>query len=820
VERNDSGWTRLSALLARLADAPPRELPGAWGAALKPGERVGRFEILREIGRGGFGIVYEALDPELGRTVAVKVLRPARRPLEDAEREVLRREAEAVASLDHPGIVTLHDAGTCESGPYLVLELLHGESLETRIARGALAPREALRVAREVAGALAHAHGRGVLHLDLKPANVFITEDGRVKLLDFGLAHLLGSSGSRRGGTPAYMAPEQARGEPLDARADVFAFGVALSEALGGRKPYEVREGRSAVLDGAAPAPLPAALPGPISLLIERCLSPDPGRRPRSGEALLEELLAFEQGAEPMPTRAGEAVPAAPGVSAPSPPALAMARARLGPRRWAAAAVLVAVLVAAWLLFLGRGKAIDTLAVLPLSNATGDSSVEYLVDGITESLINSLSQLPGLRVMARSTVFSLRDRAAEPREVGRRLKVRAVLTGQVRQQGDVLTIGAELVDVADGSQLWGERTTWRLPEIGAMQVEVATRIAEKLRPRLTGAQQQRLAKRHTENSEAYLLYLRGRSFALGTWTADGFRKGIDYLNRATRADPTYALAYAGLAATYYDASGVYLPPDEAMQKARVAASKALALDEELAEAHAALAQVAAQYEWNWTEADTHYRRALELNPSLAPAHLYYGFYLAHRGQLEAGLLEMREAQRLDPLTTLTSTSVAHYLYVTRRIDEAISLCRKTIEADPSFFLTHSILGLAYEQQGRFEEAIAEFSEAKRLDAEQSFTLGYLGHAYAMLGRRQEARAMIEGLERRAATGYVDPFSVAIVHVGLGETDQAFAWLEKAFRARSESLLFYKDAPILDGLQSDPRFVGLLGRMGLAPRRDR
>jgi len=422
--------------------------------------------------------------------------------------------------------------------------------------------------------------------------------------------------------------------------------------------------------------------------------------------------------------------------------------------------------------------------------------------------------VPKLRVMARSTVFSYKGTAADLLEVGRKLKVRAVLTGQVRQQGDVLRVDTELVRVADGSQLWGEQSTWPLANVITLQADMVKQIVQKLRLRLTGEQQQRLTKSYTENTEAYNLYLRGRYYSLNLWTGDGFKKGLDYLNRAIMSDPTYALAYGGLAATYYEASGVYYDPREAMPKAKAAALKALELDEELAEAHTALGQVLALYEWNWKEAEKHFQRALELNPNYALAHLYYGQNLVEQGRLE-GIEEMKRAGQLDPLTPSTTVLLPLIYYDARRYDEANSQLRQIIEAYPKFVLAHSFLATCYEQQGKFVEAIAELDEARRLDPEQPFTLGYLGHAYAISGKRSEARQMIEEMKRRAERIYVDPFAVAIVYAGLDEKDEAFTWLERAYDAHSESLLHYKNSALLDGLRSDPRFTNLFRRMGLA-----
>jgi serine/threonine-protein kinase len=803
-------------------EAPPAEvaaeLVGQEHTRSMVGLTLGHYRLDSLIGAGGMGEVYRARDLRLDRDVAVKLL-PEHLANDHEALRRFEREAKAVAALSHPNILSIFDFGAEHDLNYAVMELLEGEALRARLSHGALGWRGAVEIGAAIADGLAAAHAKGIIHRDLKPENIFLTTDGQVKILDFGIArvkHAVSADAetsssrvtatTRPGtvmGTVGYMSPEQVAGETVDAPSDIFSFGCVLYEMVSGQRPFAretVRETIAAILRD-EPPPLAESgkkIPEGLERVIRHCLEKRPRDRFQSARDLAFDLRSIMSG------RA---------ISAP-----VLAQRRMHPAIWIGAVLAIVMLGLGVWLYLGSKseQMIDSLAVLPLANASGNAEAEYLSDGITETLINSLSQLPRLRVMARSTVFSYKGKEVDPRQAGRELNVRAVLTGRVTQRHDTLTIGTELVNVADGIQLWGEQYNRKLADILSVQTEIAWHISRKLRPSLSGEEQKRLTKSYTENTDAYQLYLKGRYYSQNLWTADGFKKGIFHINQAIALDPTYALAHAGLAATYYDASGVFLNPSEAMPEAKAAAMNALNLDETLAEAHTALAQVKAQYEWDWAEAEKHYRRAIELNPNFAPAHLYYGSYLAHQKRLEEGIEEMKQAQRLDPLTSFTNMILAFYYYVARQHDEAISRCRKIIATDPNFFPTHSLLGMAYEQKGMFTEAINEFNEAKRLDPGQPFTLGYLGHAYAMLGKRSEAQAMLDEMKQRANRTYVDPFSVAIIYVGLGEKDEAFAWLEKAFMARSESLLFYKDAPIIDGLRSDPRFADLLRRMNLPP----
>ncbi len=464
-----------------------------------------------------------------------------------------------------------------------------------------------------------------------------------------------------------------------------------------------------------------------------------------------------------------------------------------------------------------RGKAINSLAVLPFANVSADPDVEYLSDGITESTINSLSRLPELRVMARSTTFRYKGREVEPQEIGLELGVRAVVTGRVLQLGDRLIIGAELVNVADGSQLWGEHYNRKLSDIFEAQEEIAREISDKLRLRLSGEQRQLLAKRYTDDTEAYKLYLKGTYYS-SKWTEEGWKKGIEHFKQAIDRDPNYALAYAGLSNTYVrlGLQGGMLQKD-AYPKAKAAALKAVKIDDTLAEAHASLGFVKQLYDWDWSGAKSELQRAIEINPNYAEGHYIYCYHFVHMGQFDEASAEIKRAEELDPLSVEYMVAAADVYKDARRYDQAIEQCRRALEMDRNYGEAYLFLGQAYEYKGMYEEAIAEYQKAAGLIGNIPEIAASLGHAYAVSGKRDEAQKVIADLKELSNRRYVDPSLIAVIYAGLGENDQAFHWLEKAYEDRSGFLVHAKVEPIFDDLRSDPRFTDLLRRVGLAPQ---
>jgi TolB-like protein/Tfp pilus assembly protein PilF len=456
-----------------------------------------------------------------------------------------------------------------------------------------------------------------------------------------------------------------------------------------------------------------------------------------------------------------------------------------------------------------HGKDISSLAILPLVNASGNPSAEYLSDGLTESIINNLSQLPQLRVMACSTVFHYKGLEVDPRHVGRELGVQAVLVGKVLQVGARLIIRTELVDVKNGWQLWGEQYNRNFSDILMVEEEISREISEKLRIKLTGEKKKRLTKRYTENTQAYQLYLKGRYY-WNKYTKDGMKLGFECFQQAIDLDPNYALAYTGLADSYYRFSNLHMPSREAMPKAKAAAMKALEIDEELAEAHISLGLVRMHYDWDWLDAEREYRRAIDLKPGYAITHQRYGIYLNQMGRLDEAMAELKLAQELDPLSLQISVNLGSTLFLMRQYNLAIELGRKTLETDPNFFPAHVLLGMAYEQERKFSEAIAEFQRANEIEDSQTI-LGYLGYAYAISGKRAEAVKLLGELKGRSKRSYLSPYSIALIYTGLGEKDQALVWLEKAYEERDSLMAYLKVSPRLDSLRSDPRFRRLLRR---------
>jgi eukaryotic-like serine/threonine-protein kinase len=762
--------------------------------ALSPGDKLGPYKILATIGAGGMGEVYRAQDARLNRDVAIKVA-----GAEFSER--FEREAKAIAALNHPNICQIYDVGP----DYLVMECVDGAPVVSRESPKPLPPAEALRLATQIAAALEAAHAKGIIHRDLKPANILVTTDGVVKLLDFGLAKQgRGSAaedvtqtigGTQVGtimGTPAYMSPEQAEGRPADARSDIFSFGAVLHEMLAGRRAF-AGESAAAIIGAIIhknPEPLNA--PAALEEIVRKCLSKSPDDRFQSATDLRLALEAASTHGVPGARR--YAIPAVIGI----------------------AVLVLAVVVAALYPHLRRSATgpIDSIAVLPLENHSNDPDADYISDGVTESINNSLARLPDLKVIPHSVAFHYKGKAMDAQKIGEELGVQAVLTGRVAQRGDDLTIGMELDDVRSGKQLWGEQYNRKIADLLAVQNEIAREVSQRLRSQLTAADQQKLIKGSTDNPEAYQLYLKGK-FYTNKLSKEGFATGIDYFNQAIAIDPNYALAYSGLAYNYINQIDWFLSPSEAGPKAKEMAEKALAIDESDAMAHLSLAIETHWYEWNWAAAEREYKRAIELSPDNFEPHVYYGWFLAAMGRKDEAIAEAKRGQQADPLSSLASFNMGAVFVFTREWDPAIAALRSANELDSTYWFGASFLGRAYEHEGKMAEAMAEFQRATALEKDNSEAWSGLGYAYAVSGKKAEAQKVLEHLKEMSAQTWVAPYNVAIIHVGLGEKDQAFDWLERAYKDRSYYLAEYLPTDErLDGLRSDPRLVDLRRRVGL------
>jgi serine/threonine protein kinase/Flp pilus assembly protein TadD len=813
------------------------------------GRRLGPYEILGELGAGGMGVVYRATDTRLGRAVALKLL-----PAEftgDAER--LRRfEAEArhASSLNHPNILTVYDIGAEGDTHFIATELVEGETLRSRLSRGPLPADEAVRVAAQIADALEAAHEAGIVHRDIKPENVMVRRrDGYVKVLDFGLAKLAetrtaeGASSAatlpqtRLGsvvGTPAYMSPEHARGLKVDARTDVWSLGCVLHEMLAGRRPFEGEtEGdvRAAILRD-EPRPLPPHVPVELSRIVTRALAKSRDERYSSAAAVaadLQKLRAAPAGAHATrgdeaptrldtPTRTDATTPARNTASPSSPPPASRAPSRAAAVALVAAVVAAAVAAAAYIYFrpgtAATGRAIDSLAVLPFQNAGGDPETEYFSDGITESLINSLSELPNLRVVSRNSAFRFKGRAADAGEAARQLNVRAVLTGRVTQRSDQLLISAQLTDTAEDRQLWGAQYNRKLADIFAVQEEIAREISEKLRLRLSGEERKLLTKRYTENAAAYQLYLKC-TYYWNKFTPEAERAAIDHCTQAIVLDPDFALPYAGLVHAYQvSANNGWMRPHDAYPKAKAALAKGLELNPNDPSLLTAAASTSMFYDWDWEAAERGFRRANEVEPNYWHHHELYGYLLTVEGRAEEAFAEGRRAQEIDPLSLIAHASVSHFYYFFRQYDRSTAEARKSLELDPKFAVAHLQLARTFAQQGKYEEAVAEYKQVIGLMGLTAQTAGELGHTYALSGNRAEALKLLGELKEMSARQYVSPLNFVFIHIGLGDKERALEYLEKSYEERATWLMWIKVDPRLDPLRPDPRFQDILRRMKL------
>ena len=738
------------------------------------GKTISHYRVLEKLGQGAMGAVYKALDLKLDRPVAIKFLTPG---FTSDLKARFAGEAKAASALDHTNICTIYEFDETPDGEmFIVMAYCPGENLRARLKGGTLPLEEAISIAFQVAQGLVMAHSMGVLHRDVKPANLMLTPNG-VKIVDFGVAKLLaGKDRTDAGailGTIPYMSPEQLNAKPVDARTDIWSWGAVAYEMLAGRQPFQGESELSTAELILKQEPLPLThfrpdIPEDLDAIIMQSLQKRPEDRPQTAHELVQAMRPLTLGSG-MAAATAESV-----VQTPS------------------------------------------IAVLPFVNLSPEPDSEYFSDGLTEELIHALSQLHNLRVVSRTSAFEFKAKPQSVRRIGAQLKVTKVVEGSVRKLGQRLRVSAQLVSTSDGYCLWSQRFDREIKDIFEIQDEIANQITEALKTRLSQDAQPILLKRRTENVEAYDLYLRGRC----QWnkrSGEGLQRSLEYFELALAQDPGYAPAYSGIADYHIAvASWGLATPTDAWPKAKEAAERALAIDDTLAEAHASMGTIHMWYEWNWSAAEQDFRRAIDLNPGHPNAHVQYNLLFLQTGRFGEAEREIRTALATDPLSIRINSYLAGLFHYRGEYDRSLEQCGRALELDPKDIELHIVLALNYEQKGMYKDAIRELEQARELSDNNPLILGPLGSCYAAAGDHARARSSLAELDRASQVTYVAPITWVMIYLGLREFDRAFEWLEKAAQVRDVLICYLGVGPIYECIRSDPRYTDLVRRIGLAP----
>ncbi len=773
------------------------------------GKTILHYKILEKLGEGGMGVVYKAEDTKLERVVAIKFL-PHHIAANAEERERFKIEAKAAAALNHPNIATIYAIEEVDGEMFIVMEFIDGRELKKLIiANSQLSIDNCLAYANQIAEGLKAAHAKGVTHRDIKSSNIMVTESGQVKIMDFGLAKIGGGVHLTKSGmmlgTVAYMSPELVRGAEIDHRTDIWALGVVLYEMITGQLPFKGEYEQAVMYSILNEAPEPITkLRANVSMELERvvkkALQKDRANRYQHVNELLADLKSATKVLASEP--AGTIKPKLP-------------RRKRAFLYGGIAVLLILLVVGKLYFFTGRSRTIDAIAVLPLTNLSGDPNKEFFADGMTEALISDLGQIEALRVISRTSVMQYKNLMKPLPKIAKELNVDAVVEGSVQSSGDQVEINVRLIEATTEQRLWSKSYGRELRDVLTLQREMALAIAREINAQVTMEERTRLEKTHTVDPKAYELYLWGRNFR-DKETLESLKQAVHYFERAIAIDPNFAPAHADLVVPYYMLGGRIggILVEEAESKARQAAAKALQLDKINAEAHTGLGVIREFYDWDWSGAEEEFRQAVELNPSSKVSHHEYGLFLIRMGKTEEGLAELKRAQEVDPLSETTNANVAWAYIYNRLYDQAIEQCRKTLTFFPNSARTHLVLGQAHLQKRMYEEAIRVLETEAAASSGLTYRFGLLGSAYALSGHRDKSLKILEELQvqQKRWKGLIE--SIATIYTSLGEKNEALTWLERAYDERSPVLVQFIQNPIFDPLRSEPRFEALLKKMRL------